>query len=170
MVIKPLKEGSSIGIQIIETEESLLRLLPAHIETYGDLILEDFIAGVEVTASIIEVDKHPVALPLLELRPKNKFYDYDAKYTEGKTTFVIPATLDSDATDRVSELAINTFNLLGCRGMARIDMIVHPKRGPFILEVNTLPGMTPLSDLPAQAAAYGYSYDDLVNILLESAL
>ena len=104
--------------------------------------------------------------PLLELRSKKEFYDYEAKYTAGLTEFILPADLSKEMTQQTKALALKTFQALGGRGYARIDMRIHPEKGPMVLEMNTLPGMTDLSDLPAQAKAYGLSFDELVQTIL----
>jgi D-alanine-D-alanine ligase len=119
----------------------------------------------------VGVIDHPklISLPVLELRPKGSFYDYHSKYTDGMTDFVIPANLTNNQTKRCQELALKTHKVVGCAGFSRTDMIVN-ESGPHVLEINSLPGMTDLSDLPAQAQAYGLSYDELVDSLVKSAL
>jgi len=110
------------------------------------------------------------ALPVLELVPKNEFYDYQAKYTPGMTEFHVPARLPGAVYRKVQETAVAAHRTLDCRGWSRVDAIVDRAGTPFVLEVNTLPGMTDLSDLPAEAAAEGMSYDQLALEILDSAL
>ena len=110
-----------------------------------------------------------IKLPILELKPHNRFYDFDAKYTPGKTEFILPANLSEKISEHCQETAINLHKLLHCKTVSRVDMIVHPTQGPYVLELNSIPGMTDTSDLPAQAKAAGISFDKLVQIILENA-
>jgi D-alanine-D-alanine ligase len=122
---------------------------------------------VEVTAGILGGD----VLPILELVPKRqRFYDYEAKYTRGETEFIIPARLDRRVEQRVRDLAGKAHRLLGCLGFSRVDFIIADGRRPFVLEVNTIPGLTDLSDLPAEAEKAGIDYDELVFRILADAL
>ena len=104
---------------------------------------------------------------ILELRPKNEWYDYEAKYTKGLTEFILPAELPENMTNLVKKYAVEAFKVCGCSGVARIDFLIV-KDIPYILEINTNPGMTDTSDLPAQAKAGGIEYDELVQIILNS--
>ncbi len=169
VVIKPVSEGSSVGVSIADTAEQLARDSAFLCKQYGGFLLEEFITGVELTIGIIE-DPLPLALPILELRSHNRFYDFDAKYTKGKTDFILPADISEVDTTLCQTLAVRTYEAFGCKGMSRVDMILCPKRGPFVLEVNTLPGMTDTSDLPAQAKEAGYTFDQLVELILRRAV
>lgn len=170
VVIKPISEGSSLGVEIVETvvhyEVAARRL----ISQFGVCLVEEFILGDEITASVIEIDTGPIALPILGLRPLNKFYDFEAKYTAGKTQFDLPAAIPAEATQAAMDIAVAAHTVLGCLGASRTDMIVHKTRGPVVLEINTIPGMTDTSDLPAQAQCAGIPFDDLVERLLRCAL
>ena len=110
------------------------------------------------------------ALPVLELVPKREFYDYEAKYTEGMTEFILPARLSDHLTRRVQEIAVKTHRAIGCWGASRVDILVDTDGSPYVMELNTLPGLTELSDLPAQAEAAGISYDELIFEILISAV
>ena len=110
------------------------------------------------------------ALPVLELVPKREFYDYEAKYTKGMTEFILPARLSDSLTEQVQELAISTHKAIGCWGVSRVDMRVDADGQPYVTELNSLPGLTELSDLPAQANEAGISYEDLILEILASAL
>jgi D-alanine-D-alanine ligase len=162
VIIKPAESGSSYGVHRIESAQDMP---PGPLSGY---LWEEYVDGRELTVSILEISGVPTVLPILELRPGNDFYDLEAKYTPGLTEFVLPAPLDPEIDAKVRSLATRAYRLLGCRGFARLDMIL---RGPdlFILEANTLPGMTETSDLPAQAAAYGIGYDMLVETMLSTA-
>ncbi|WP_448376369.1 D-alanine--D-alanine ligase [Fervidobacterium sp.] len=167
-VIKPRKEGSSIGTHICFSEEELINYLKEEFENYEELIVQKYIKGTEVTVSIIDIDGKPIVLPILELRPKKLFYDYEAKYTDGMTEFVIPAQIGEEMTKYVEKIALNIYKKLGCKHFSRVDGIVSNDEFYF-LEVNTLPGMTELSDLPMSAKAYGMSFEELVNTIVNEA-
>jgi D-alanine-D-alanine ligase len=169
MVIKPVNEGSSLGVIIADDDSSLREGLKLDIEEYDDIFVERFIRGASVTVGILGLDKKTRALPILELRPKNEFYNYEAKYTEGMTEFICPAQLDKATTDLTQHYALMAHNCLGCRGFSRVDMQVDSSGNPFVLEINTIPGMTNLSDLPAEAETEGMDYNELVKEILKSA-
>lgn len=167
-VIKPRNEGSSIGTHICFTIAELEEALKKELENYGEVIAQEYIKGKEITISIIDIDGVSTVLPILELRPKKLFYDYEAKYTDGMTEFVIPAELDEKLTKQISNVALNIYKSIDCKHFARVDGIV--KDGKFyFLEVNTLPGMTELSDLPMSAKAYGIKFEELVDIIIKEA-
>lgn len=170
VVVKPVSEGSSIGVSIVRDAESLPSIVKETVDRFNDVFIEKYIEGREITVGIIELDGRPVALPILELVPKNKFYDYEAKYTAGFTEFIIPARMDKEKYNLAQELALKAHKALGCVGFSRVDLVTDSEDTPYVLEVNTIPGMTDLSDLPAMAKAYGIDYDDLVEIMLQSAL
>jgi D-alanine-D-alanine ligase len=168
LMFKPVQEGSSLGVAKIKTAESLAMHVTQGRERFGEVFVEAFVAGTEVTVGVIERPDGPLALPILELVPKNEFYDYEAKYTHGMTEFIMPARLAPDVYQRTQELAVTAFRAIGCRGFGRVDFMVADGT-PYFTEINTLPGMTDLSDLPAQAAAAGISYNDLVETILLTA-
>jgi len=169
VVIKPVNEGSSLGVIIADDEPGLREGLKLDIEEYGDIFVESFIRGASVTVGILGLDEKTRALPILELRPKSEFYDYEAKYTEGMTEFICPAQLDKETTDLTQHYALMAHNSLGCRGFSRVDIQVDSSGNPFVLEINTIPGMTNLSDLPAEAETDGIDYNELVKEILKSA-
>ncbi len=169
VIIKPIDEGSSLGIEVADNGKSLNEAIRRGLETHTHLLVERFIEGTSVTVGIIGLDGEVKALPVLELRPEGKFYDYDAKYTPGMTNFICPARLDEGVYHLVQHYALVSHYSLGCRGFSRVDIQVDLKGQPFVLEVNTIPGMTRVSDLPAEAEAAGMSYNDLVLEILKSA-
>ena len=169
VIVKPACEGSSIGVCLIETISDWQRLMPDLLKNFSNLFWETYIPGREITVGVIGPESGPWALPILELRPKNKFYDYQAKYTHGMTEFFVPAEFADEQTQEIQQLAVDVFRTLGCRGVGRIDMMVHPDKGPFVLELNASPGMTDLSDLPAEAGAMGWSYEQLVLYIISLA-
>lgn len=168
LVVKPVSEGSSLGVSIVSEESKLEKVLTDTQKKFGPIFVEEYIKGQEVTVGVLGT-KSPRALPVLELVPKKAFYDYEAKYTKGLTAFILPARLSGPLTQKVQELAIDAHLSLGCRGVSRVDMIVDRNHIPFVHEINTSPGMTDQSDLPAQAKAAGISFDELVVEILKSA-
>jgi D-alanine-D-alanine ligase len=171
VIIKPVDQGSSVDVFYVDSFELWQKEQKNLLKKYGVYILEKYIKGKEITVGVLEREGAKLqALPILELRPKNTFYDYEAKYTEGMTQFILPAELSDSETKTAQALAKQVHQKIGCRGFSRIDMIFHKEEGPFVLEVNTIPGMTNLSDLPAQAKQAGISYNELVEIILKSAI
>ncbi len=169
LVLKPTSEGSSIGVSIISELPELKRVARKTQHQFGEIFFEKYIRGQEVTVGLLGVKDDLRALPVLELVPKREFYDYEAKYTEGVTEFILPARLSDSLTEQVQEIAINTHKAIGCWGASRVDMRVDADGQPYVMEINTLPGLTALSDLPAQAGAAGISYNELIYEILESA-
>jgi D-alanine-D-alanine ligase len=169
VVVKPVNEGSSLGVVIAEDVSILRDGIKKDIEEYGDIMAEQFVKGTSVTVGILGLDESTRALPILELRPKNPFYDYEAKYTQGMTEFICPAQLEKEVYSTTQYYALLAHLRLGCRGFSRVDIQVDATGKPFVLEVNTIPGMTELSDLPAEAEVEGISYQDLVIEMLKSA-
>jgi D-alanine-D-alanine ligase len=170
VMVKPLESGSSIGISKINSSAELEVLIAKHHDTASNWLVEQFIPGREVTVGLIEIKGELRVLPILELRSKNEIYDLEAKYTKGMTEFIIPAPLDKDLQSKIESIALRSFRAMNCSGFARVDMIISEKTGnPVVLELNTLPGMTETSDLPAQAKAAGIEYDELVELMLKTS-
>jgi D-alanine-D-alanine ligase len=166
-VIKPNNEGSSVGVRIVMPGDNQP---PAQAWPYGDTALvEPYIPGRELTVAVLG-DR---ALGVTELRPHRGFYDYEAKYTEGKTVHLCPAPIPDSIAQQAMESAVMAHKALGCRGATRADFRYDDtQRSPgelFLLEVNTQPGMTPLSLVPEQAAHIGMPFEDLVSWLVENA-
>ncbi|MBX9685459.1 MAG: D-alanine--D-alanine ligase [Candidatus Obscuribacterales bacterium] len=176
-MVKPLNEGSSVGVHKVTEKSEIKKLVLETLDQFGGVLLEKFISGQEITVGVLEErpenrnGKDIWALPILELRPKSKagFYDYEAKYTKGMTEFILPAELSKELSKSCQETAVATFKALNCSGYARVDMIVGSDGQAYVLEVNTLPGMTDTSDLPAMAQEAGIDYDQLVERILMSA-
>ena len=169
-VIKPRREGSSVGVSILSNKYELQEYLQNNIDLSKEFLLEQYIKGREFTCGIIGTGQRATALPVLEIKPKNTFYDYEAKYTEGKTEFIVPAKISDSLSAEIKELSLKAYRAAGCRDFGRVDSIVSPDGTIFLLEINTLPGMTNLSDLPMEARAAGMSYQDLVEKILLSSL
>ncbi|MEW6189001.1 MAG: D-alanine--D-alanine ligase [Actinomycetota bacterium] len=169
MVIKPAREGSTIGLSVVQKSDQLDAALQDAFEYDEQLLVEKFIEGTEVTVGILG-DKDPEALPTLEIVSKKGIYDYQAKYTPGMSEHIIPARIPSEHRRAVQEMAIKAHKALGCRGFSRVDAIVTREGIPYILEVNTIPGMTSLSLFPDAARVAGIAFPDLVSRIVEMAL
>ena len=167
VVVKPVATGSTVGISIARSATEYRTSL-ALAQPHGDrLLIERYISGKELTVSVIG-DR---VLPPIEIVPaEGDFYDYEAKYAPGGSRHLIPTTLSESSEDRVRVLAKQAYNALHCEGLARVDFRVDESEQAWILEVNTLPGMTPTSLSPDSAAALGWSFQDLVNCMLEDGL
>lgn len=168
-VVKPTDDGSSFGISIVRAREDIYQAFATGFEISEELLIEALVEGVEVTVPIIGNDD-PQALPIIEIVPVNEFYDYDSKYCEGGSRHIIPARLDPEQLNACEEDAYAAYEIIGCRGMARVDFIVSEKGVPWILEINTIPGMTTTSLLPDSARAAGISTPELYDRLLRWAL
>ncbi|MBM7405843.1 MULTISPECIES: D-alanine--D-alanine ligase [Sphingomonas] len=172
-VLKPVNEGSSVGVAIVTDEGNygnpIARDATGPWQEFDELLAEPFIRGRELTTAVLG-DR---ALAVTELRPKSGFYDFDAKYTEGLTEHVCPAEIPEDIAEACKAIAVAAHQRLGCRGASRSDFRWDDSQGVeglFLLEVNTQPGMTPLSLVPEQARAVGMSYPQLVQWIVDEAL
>lgn len=168
LMIKPVSEGSSVGMRKVENEKELLDAVKEAQKYNPDVLIEEYLVGICATVGVLENDGKTFATEILELRPKNEWYDYEAKYTKGMTEFVLPAEISGEMAKKVKELAVEAHILCGCSGVSRVDFHIVGNV-PYILEVNTSPGMTDTSDLPAQASCMGIDYDTLVLLTLNSA-
>jgi len=165
-VVKPCSCGSSVGVSVVDTEEKLADALDIAYRYEQKVLVEDKIEGREFSVGILSGR----ALPAIEIRPKNGFYDYERKYQSGMTEEICPADLADEEAARLEETALKVHRVLGLGSYSRIDFIQEEKTGKFIcLEANTLPGMTPMSLLPQEAAAAGIGYDELCLTIAEAA-
>jgi D-alanine-D-alanine ligase len=172
-VLKPVNEGSSVGVAIVTATGNYGDPIGRDVEGpwahFDELLAEPFIRGRELTTAVVG-DR---ALGVTELQPKSGFYDYDAKYTDGMTLHVCPADIPADIADACLDMALRAHRLLGCKGTSRSDFRWDDERGVdglYLLEVNTQPGMTPLSLVPEQAKLVGMSYERLVQTIIDEAL
>ena len=172
-VLKPVNEGSSVGVAIVTDAGNygnpIMRDAVGPWQEFDELLAEPFIRGRELTTAVLG-DK---ALGVTELRPKSGFYDYESKYTDGLTEHIFPADIPEAVTDACLRIACEAHRLLGCKGASRSDFRWDDSQGVdglFLLEVNTQPGMTPLSLVPEQARYLGMSYAELVQAIVEEAL
>ena len=172
-VLKPINEGSSVGVAIVTADGNygnpIGRDVPGPWNEFGQLLAEPFIKGRELTVAVLNDE----ALAVTELKPKAGFYDYAAKYTDGLTVHECPANVPEDIAAAMMDMAARAHRLLGCKGASRSDFRWDDERGEaglYLLEVNTQPGMTPLSLVPEQAKTKGIAYGELVERLIEEAL
>jgi D-alanine-D-alanine ligase len=166
LVVKPVRQGSSVGLQFVERVEDWQTALAEALKFDSEVLVEEKIAGRETTVGILGGEP----LPVLEIRPKEGSYDYKNKYTAGRTEYFCPADFDSATTKRIQTVALGAFQAIGGRDYARVDVMVRDGGEPVVLEVNTLPGMTETSLLPKAAAAAGLNYAQLCQRMVELAL
>ncbi|MBR5259211.1 MAG: D-alanine--D-alanine ligase [Eggerthellaceae bacterium] len=170
VVIKAANEGSTIGIYMAETAEEIAPGIASAFEHDDTVVVEKFVAGREFTIAIFGNDEVQ-AFPVIEIIPqKNTFYDYESKYAPGGSKHVCPAELEEELAARMQQTAIRAHHALGCRGVSRTDFIVEESGDFWVLETNTLPGMTPTSLLPDAARAVGISYNELCKTMVKNAL
>lgn len=166
MVVKAPTQGSTIGISFVQSGEEIGPALTEAFKYDQEALIEEMIEGVEVTASVLGNDE-PVALPLIEIVSATGVYDYQAKYTAGLSDHIIPPRMPQSSQEFIKELAIKAYLAMGCRGNARVDFIISKEGKPYILELNTIPGMTETSLFPDAARAAGIEFSDLVEKLVE---
>lgn len=164
LIVKPTREGSTIGITRVQTQAELEPAIQAALQFDSKILIEKYIKGREITVSVLNGSAHPP----LEIQPKGGFYDYESKYTKGKTEYIVPARISQKLTEHLQRESEKIFRCLNFSGVIRIDYMVEGE-SPFFLEVNTIPGMTNLSLVPMMAKAVGLSFDQLVLALLETA-
>jgi D-alanine-D-alanine ligase len=169
MVIKPVREGSTIGLTIASNADDVATGLLLAGRYDRRVIAQRFAAGTEITVGVLATPELQV-LPTLEIVSDNPVYDYDAKYTAGKSHHIIPARIPEAARAAASDAAGRAFTELGCSGMGRVDIIVDASGTPWLLEINTVPGLTELSLLPDAARAAGISFEQLCQRLVDHAV
>jgi len=166
MVVKPVRQGSSVGLQFVERVADWGHALSEALRYDSQLLVEEKIVGRETTVGILD----GVALPIVEVCPKAGAYDYRNKYTAGNTEYFCPADFDATTTKRIQDAALGAFLAIGGRDYARVDVMVRANGDPIVLEVNTLPGMTETSLLPKAAKAAGLAYPELCQRMIDLAL
>jgi len=164
-VVKPVRQGSSVGVSIVSTAQEALLASRETFREFGDCMIEEFVPGTEVTVGIL----HGGALPIIEVRTQSGFYDYHAKYLDEQTEFLFDTITEAEVAANVSRAAIDCFNALGCRHFARIDFLLSGDKIAYALEANTIPGFTSHSLLPKAAAKAGLSMSDLCAKIVEAA-
>ena len=171
IVVKPVSQGSTIGVSVVRRAGQWKEALDLAHRYDSEVMVESYIPGHEATVSILgTAGEGPTVLPAIEIVAPDGFYDFSAKYQKGRTRYLCPAPFPPKMVHHIGELARRAYEVLGCEGAARVDFRITPRGRPYVLEINTVPGMTETSLLPMAAAQAGMAYDDLVEQILKSAL
>ncbi|MFT7684864.1 MAG: D-alanine-D-alanine ligase [Candidatus Azotimanducaceae bacterium] len=171
VVVKPATQGSTLGITLVSDANGLHNAIIKALEYDNKVLVEERIFGREITVGVLETDVGPIAFPVIDIvTPEDVFYDFKRKYTEGLSRHIVPADMTPEQTERLMDIAVEAHIALGCRDLSRADFIVPNDAEEILLEVNTLPGMTPTSLYPDGAKAYGLSFDSLMLHLVERVL
>ena len=164
VMVKPVNEGSSIGMSKAATAAQLKAAFTEAVRFDSQVIAEAWIDGPEYTVPLL----CGVPLPVIQMVAEDAFYTYEAKYLSDRTKYLCPAPIAEDMALQMQDLAMRAFNALGCQGWGRVDLMLDPRHGPLLLEANTIPGMTSHSLVPMSAASYGLSFDQLVLLILDT--
>ncbi len=167
--VKPNASGSSFGVTKVKAKDQLLPALENAFTEGEEVLIESFMQGTETACGVIKTKNRKIIMPVTEVVPKNEFFDFQAKYTDGFSEEITPARLPDETTSRIQELSAQVYDLLSCKGIVRVDFIVTAQ-GPQFLEINTVPGMTQESIIPRQAAVSGILLSDLYSMILEDIL
>ena len=169
VVVKAASQGSSIGVVIVEKKEELKSALEEAFRYNDEVLVEEFIQGKELTVAVWGNEETAEAFPIIEITTASGRYDYESKYTKGASTHIIPARVSKELTGKIQALAVDTFRACGCRGVARVDMMLSEAEVPYVIEVNSVPGMTELSLVPDAGRAMGVEFPELCERILEMA-
>jgi D-alanine-D-alanine ligase len=171
LVVKPARLGSALGIKFARSSDELPGALVGAFSYDSKILVERYVRGRDLAVSVLDGPGGPTPLPIVEAVPREEdFYDYESRYEIGMTTFVCPAELPADTTAQAQELALDVYRLLGCHGVARVDLLLDEQSGElWVLETNIVPGMTETSLLPQAADAAGIGFDELIARVLQSA-
>lgn len=164
--VKPNDSGSSFGVTKVKQKEYFIPAMKTAFDESNEVLVESFLKGREVACGVLRTKDRTLVLPVTEIISKNEFFDYEAKYTPGKSDEITPADLPEAVTNEIQNLSLNIYNILGCKGIVRVDFIVVDDV-PYFLEINTVPGLTRESIVPRQAAAYGISLEELYTMVVE---
>lgn len=169
LFIKPNDSGSSFGVSKVKNSSEIKGALEAAFAESEEVLAESFMDGMEVACGVVSTKEKTFALPVTEIVSKNEFFDYEAKYTPGRSDEITPARLRDEVLDKIQELSLKVSGLLGCRGIVRVDFIIVGK-DPYFLEINSVPGMTVESIIPRQVRAMGISLEDLYSMVIEDVI
>ncbi len=164
--VKPNDSGSSFGVSKVKKQDELLQAVDKAFTESDEVLIEAFMKGREVACGVVKTKSKSLILPVTEILSKNEFFDYEAKYTSGKSEEVTPADLSEELTDRIQQLSSQIYDLLGCKGIVRVDFIIVGNE-PYFLEINTVPGMSAESLIPQQARSAGIKLEDLYSSVIE---
>jgi D-alanine-D-alanine ligase len=169
-VVKPNQEGSTLGLTIVKNEEQIQDAIKNAFTHDTEIIVEEYIKGREMTVAVWGENGQETAFPVIEIIPKNEYYDYESKYAVGGSEHIVPASISEELSNKLMDLSVRAHQILGCKTYSRVDFIVNDQNEPIILEVNTLPGMTPTSLFPDAAKAVGISYEEMIEKFIELSL
>jgi len=170
LVVKPCCSGSTVGVSILDGSRGLGDALEEAFRHDGRVLVEEYIPGREITVAVHERHGKPVCLPVIEIRPREGFYDYRSKYTPGGSEYHVPAPLEESVRKNVEQAALGAYDALGCRAYARVDLRLGDDGLPVVLELNTVPGMTATSLVPKAAEAAGISFGQFLGMVVENSL
>ena len=168
LIVKPARQGSALGIKIAHKKSEIPDAVISALNYDNKIIFEKFLKGTEISVSILG-NSNPSALPVVEIVPQSEFFDFDSMYTTGRTDYYVPARISEKMTKKVTDIALNVHKTLKCRDVSRTDIIIENGK-PYVLEINTSPGMTSTSLLPMAAKAKGISFEKLVDRIVRIAL
>lgn len=168
--VKPVSGGSSVGASLAMNSRQLKKSIKLAFKFDDRILIDEYIKGKEFTVAVMGNDK-PRALPVVEIKPlKGNFFDYASKYTESGAEEIVPAKISKALTLKVQKMAAEVYKVVGCRGFGRVDFILGKNNNPFVLEINTIPGLTPISLFPKEALAAGLSYPRLLDMIIKYAI
>jgi len=165
--VKPNDSGSSFGVTKVKQKEELLPAIETAFKESTQVLIEKFMDGKEVACGVLQTKSKTLVFPVTEIISKNEFFDYEAKYTPGRSDEITPADMPAIVTNEIQRLSLMIYDLLGCNGIVRVDFIVVGEK-PFFLEINTIPGMTEESIVPKQASAAGITLEELYSLAVEN--
>lgn len=168
--VKPYNQGSSVGASLVDKKSELNKALSYAFKFSDKVLVEEYISGTEVSVPVLGNYK-PIALPVIEIIPlKNNFFDYKSKYLQGGAEEIVPARISKPLTKKVQKIAIDIYKKLECSGFSRVDFLLKNNKSPVVLEINTIPGLTPTSLFPKSAEAYGMTYSELIDKIIKLGL
>ena len=169
VVIKASNQGSSIGVTVAEHSEEISAAIENAFDYGDEILVEEFIKGREMTVAVFGNEDEAQALPIIEITTVSGRYDYESKYTKGASTHIVPAEISARLTKKIQEMAVKAFKACKCSGVARVDFMLSEKNIPYVLEINSVPGMTETSLVPDAARAAGIDFPELCEKILMSA-
>ena len=169
LVAKAQGQGESIGVKLVKDARDLVPTFESLHKQFGPFFVEEFISGREFTVPVLRMDGEDAVLPIIEVKTKTEFFSFEAKYTGDNFEVIIPAPLDEVTAERIREVTLRTHQALGCWGFSRVDVLLSASGGPHVIEINTLPGMSPSSVMHKSAQVAGIDLPHLVEVMLQSA-
>ena len=166
LIVKPNNSGSTVGLTMVKSDDMLSVAIKIAYDVSSEVIVEEYVKGREITSAVLDDESYP----LVEIIPSNELYDYDCKYTKGKSQYICPAEIPDETTELIMDYGRRAYDALKCSGLARVDFILDKDNIPWFLELNTLPGMTELSLAPMAAKEAGIDFDNLINKICKSAM